>query len=110
MAVVKNEKNELIPTWTDHFLLPFIDQMLDRLVGKEYYCFLGGYSGYHQIPIHPDDQEKTTFICLFGTSGFRRMPFGLCNTLSTFMRCMIAIFADMLEEGLDIFMDDFSIF
>ncbi|KAA3483038.1 Retrotransposon gag protein [Gossypium australe] len=94
----------------NHFPLPFIDQMLDHLVGKDYYCFLDGYSRYHQIPIHPDDHEKTTFTCSFGTYAFKRIPFGLCNAPVTFMRCMTTIFADMLEEGLDVFMDDFSVY
>ena len=80
--VIRNEKNELIPTRTvtgwrvcidyrklntatrkDHFPLPFIDQMLDRLVGHPHFCFLDGYSGYNQIAIAPEDQEKTTFTC-----------------------------------------------
>ncbi|KAL5561557.1 hypothetical protein UlMin_031304 [Ulmus minor] len=82
MTVVKNDKNELIPTRTvtgwrvcidyrklndatrkDHFPLPFIDQMVERLSGHEYYCFLDGYSGYNQISLAPEDQEKTTFTC-----------------------------------------------
>ena len=45
-------------TRKDHFPLPFIDQMLDKLAGQEYYCFLDGYSGYNQIAVHPDDQER----------------------------------------------------
>ena len=67
-----------------HFPLPFIDQMLDKLAGHEYYCFLDGYSGYNQIAIAPEDQEKTTFTCPYGTFAFRRMPFGLCNAPATF--------------------------
>ncbi|GJV39162.1 reverse transcriptase domain-containing protein [Tanacetum coccineum] len=85
-TVVQNEENELIPTrlvtgWRvcidyrklneatrkDHFPLPFMDQMLERLAGNEYYCFLDGFSGYFQIPIDPRDQEKTTFTCPYGT-------------------------------------------
>ncbi|XP_027345410.1 uncharacterized protein LOC113857571 [Abrus precatorius] len=73
-------------TWTtgsnqatrkDHFPLPFMDQMLERLAGQSYYCFLDGYSGYNQIAVNPQDQEKTAFTCLFGVFAYRRMPFGL---------------------------------
>ena len=66
-------------TRKDQFSLPFIDQKLDKLSGQEYYCFLDGYFGYNQIAIHPDDQEKTTFTCPYGTFAFRRMSFGICN-------------------------------
>ncbi|KAL5559991.1 hypothetical protein UlMin_036202 [Ulmus minor] len=97
-------------TRKDHFPLPFIDQMLERLAGHAYYCFLDGYSGYNQIPIAPEDQEKTTFTCPFGTFAYRRMPFGLCNAPGTFQRCMMSIFSDMVERFLEIFMDDFSVF
>nr|GEX54525.1 hypothetical protein [Tanacetum cinerariifolium] len=128
-TVVTNEENELIPTrlvtgWRvcidyrklneatrkDHFPLPFIDQMLERLAGNEYYCFLDGFSGYFQIPIDPRDQEKTTFTCPYGTFDYRRMPFGLCNAPGTFQRCMLAIFHDMVEKMMEVFMDDFSVF
>ena len=103
ITVVTNDKNELILTrvvsgWRvckdykrlnkatrkDHFPLPFIDQMLDRLAGKDFYCFLDGYSRYNQIAVAPKDQEKTTFTCPYGTFAFRRMPFGLCNAPATF--------------------------
>ena len=87
-------------TRKDHFPLPFLDQMLNRLAGHEYYCFLGGYSGYNQITIAPEDQEKTTFTCPYGTFTFRRMPFGLCNAPSTFQRCMMAIFSSMVEKAI----------
>nr|GFA69776.1 reverse transcriptase domain-containing protein [Tanacetum cinerariifolium] len=90
-----------------HFPLPFMDQMLERLAGDEYYCFLNGFSGYFQIPIDPKDQEKTTFTCPYGTFAYRRMPFGLCNVPGTFQRCMMAIFHDMIEKMMEVFMDDF---
>ena len=96
-------------TRKDHFPLPFLDQMLDRLAGHEYYCFLDGYSDYNQIAIAPEDQEKTTFTFPYGTFAFRRMPVGLCNVPGTFQRCMMAIFSDMVEKTIEIFMDDFSI-
>ncbi|GJU69909.1 reverse transcriptase domain-containing protein [Tanacetum coccineum] len=129
ITVVKNDDNDLIPTrlvmgWRvcidyrklneatrkDHFPLPFMDQMLERLAGNQYYCFLDGFSGYFQIPIDPKDQEKTTFTCPYGTFAYRRMPFGLCNAPDTFQRCMMAIFHDMIEKTMEVFMDDFLVF
>ncbi|GJZ71021.1 reverse transcriptase domain-containing protein [Tanacetum coccineum] len=103
ITVVTNENDELVPTRTitgwqvcidyrklneatakDHFPLPFMDQMLERLAGNKHFCFLDGFSG--------------------------RMPFGLCNSPATFQRCMLAIFHDMIEESVEIFMDNFSVF
>ncbi|GJV24913.1 reverse transcriptase domain-containing protein [Tanacetum coccineum] len=84
--------------------------MLERLAGNKFYCFLDGFSGYFQIPIDPKDQEKTTFTCPYGTFAYRRMPFGLCNAPGTFQRCMMAIFHDMIEKTMEVFMDDFSVF
>nr|GEX19315.1 reverse transcriptase domain-containing protein [Tanacetum cinerariifolium] len=126
-TVVENKDNELIPTrlvtgWrvcidyrklneatrNDHFPPPFMDQMLERLAGNQYYCFLDGF--YFQIPIDPKDQEKNTFTCPYRTFAYRRMPFGLCNAPVTFQRCMMAIFHDMIEKTMKVFMDDFSVF
>ena len=128
MTVIRTENDVLLPSRTvtgwricidyrrlnkatrkDHFPLPFLDQMLDRLAGHDYYCFLDGYSGYNQIAITPEDQDKTTFTCPYGTFAFRRMPFGLCNAPGTFQRCMMAIFSDMVEMTIEVFMDDFSV-
>nr|GEX12432.1 reverse transcriptase domain-containing protein [Tanacetum cinerariifolium] len=95
-------------THKDHFPLPFMDQMLERLAGNEYYCFLDGFSGYFQIPIDYKDQEKTTFMWPYETFAYLRMPFGLCNAPGTFQRCMMAIFHDMIEKTMEVFMDDFS--
>nr|GEV64684.1 hypothetical protein [Tanacetum cinerariifolium] len=97
-------------TRKDHFPLPFIDQMLERLLRNEYYCFLDGFSGYFQIPFAPDDQEKTAFTCHYETFSYRRMPFGLCNALVTFQRCMTEIFHDMYKDFMEVFMDDFFVF
>nr|GEX72140.1 reverse transcriptase domain-containing protein [Tanacetum cinerariifolium] len=87
---------------------PFMDQMLERLTGNEYYCFLDGFFGYFQIPIDLKDQEKTTFTCPYGTFAYKRMSFGLCNAPGTFQRCMMAIFHDMIKQMMEVFMDDFS--
>nr|GEZ38081.1 reverse transcriptase domain-containing protein [Tanacetum cinerariifolium] len=119
-TVVENEEKELILTrlvirWRvcidyqklneatrkDHFPLPFMDQMLKRLEGNEYYCFLNGFSEYFQIPNDPRDQEKTTFTCPYGTFTYRRMPFSFCNAPGTFQRCMLAIFHDMVEKTME---------
>nr|GEU48293.1 reverse transcriptase domain-containing protein [Tanacetum cinerariifolium] len=129
MTVVENEDNELLPTrlvmgWRvcidyhklndatrkDHFPLPFLDQMHKRLAKNEYYCFLDGFLGYFQILIYLQDQEKTTFTFPYGTFAYRRMPFGLCNAPGMFQICMMAIFHDMIEETMEVFIDDLSIF
>nr|GEV09327.1 reverse transcriptase domain-containing protein [Tanacetum cinerariifolium] len=128
-TVVENEENELILTrlvmgWRvcidyhklneatrkDHFPLSFMYQMLENLAGNEYYCFLDGFSGYFQISIDQKDQEKATFTCPYGTFTYHCMPFGLCNAPGTFQRCMMAIFHDMIEKMMEVFMDDFSVF
>jgi hypothetical protein len=92
-------------TRKDHFPLPFIDQMLERLGGHRYYCFLDGYNGYNQIAIAPKDQEKTTFTCPFGIFANRRMSLGLFNAPTTFQRCMMSIFLDMVEKFIEVFMN-----
>nr|GEU72533.1 reverse transcriptase domain-containing protein [Tanacetum cinerariifolium] len=129
MIMIKNEDKDLIPTtlvtgWRvcidyqklndatrkDHFPLPFMDQMHERLSGNVFYCFLDGFSEYFQIPIDPQDQENTTFTYPYGTFAYRLLSFGLCNAPGTFQRCMMAIFHDMIEETMEVFMDDFSVF
>jgi len=129
VTVIHNDKNKLIPTRTvtvwimcidyrklnqairkDHFPLPFMDQMLERLAVKAYYYFLDGYSGYNQIIVDPQDQEKIAFTCPFGIFAYRKMPFGQCNVPATFQRCMLAIFSNLVEKSIEVFMDDFSVF
>jgi hypothetical protein len=126
LIMVKNEKNKLIPQRTvigwrmcidyrmlnkatkkDHLPLLFIGEMLERLANHTDFYFLDGYSGFLQIPIHPDDQHKTTFVCPYGTFAYRRMPFGLCNALASFQRCMMAVFSEFIEEIVKVFMDVF---
>ncbi|RDX84547.1 Retrovirus-related Pol polyprotein, partial [Mucuna pruriens] len=97
-------------TSKDHFPLPFIDQVLEKLVGKSHYYFLDGFSGYMQIHIALEDQHKTTFTCPFGTFEYTCMPFGLCNAPTTFQRCMTSIFLDLLQDCMEVFMDDFTVY
>ncbi|RDX68938.1 Retrovirus-related Pol polyprotein from transposon 17.6, partial [Mucuna pruriens] len=113
MTVTKNQHDELVPlriqnSWRDHFPLPFIDQVLEKLAGKSHYCFLGGFSGYMQIHIAPEDQHKTTFTYPFGTFAYTRMPFSLCNAPSTFQRCMTSIFSDLLQECMEVYANSFD--
>jgi hypothetical protein len=95
-------------TRKDHFPLPFIDEMIERLANHSFY-YLDGYSGYHQIPIHPNNQSKTTFTCPYGTFAYKRRLFGLCNALASFQRSMMVIFSDLIEKVMEVFMDDFSV-
>ena len=129
VTIAQNEKGEYMPTglttgWRvcidymrlnavtmkDHFPLPFIKQLLERIYGHPFYCFLDGYSGYFQIEIVVEDQKKTTFTCLFGTYAYRRMPFSLCNAPATFQRCMLSIFSDMVERIMEVYMNDITIY
>jgi hypothetical protein len=95
-------------TQKDHFPLPFIDQVLDTLVGKKLFSFLDGFSGYNQIHITLEDQGKMTFTCPWGTFAYKVFSFGLCNTPATFQRAILSIFNDLISEGLEVDMDDFT--
>ena len=81
--------------------------MLERLSKHTHFFFLDGYSGFSQIPVSKEDQEKITFTCPFGTFAYRRMPFGFCNAPDTFQRCVTTIFSDLSEKIIEVFMDDF---
>ena len=129
VTTIHNEKGEEMPTrltigWKvcidyrrlnkvtrkDHCPLPFMDQLLERIYGYPFYCFLDGYSGYFHIEITAEDQEKTAFTYPFGTYAYRRMPFGLCNAHATFQRCMLSIFSDLVEYIMEVYMDDITVY
>ena len=95
-------------TQKDHFPLHFIDYVLDTLVGKRFFSFLDGFSGYNQIQIDPEDRDKIAFTYSWGTFAYKVQPFGLCNAPATFQRDIISIFSDLINEGLEIYMDDFT--
>nr|GEW63677.1 reverse transcriptase domain-containing protein [Tanacetum cinerariifolium] len=110
-------KKEVIKLLDADMIYPISDSPWVSLIhcvpkkgGNEFYCFLDGLSGYFQIPIDQQDQEKTTFTCLYGTFAYRRMPFGLCNAPGTSQTCMMSIFHDMIEKTMEVFMDDILVF
>jgi hypothetical protein len=96
-------------THRDYFPLPFIDQVLDTLSGKKYFSFLDGFSGYNQIQIAPEDQEKTSFTYPWGNYAYRVLLFGLCNAPTTFQRFVLAIFSDLTNDCMEVYMDDFTV-
>nr|GEU83807.1 reverse transcriptase domain-containing protein [Tanacetum cinerariifolium] len=129
MTIVTNEDNELVPTrlvtgWRvcinyrklndatqkDHFPLPFMDQMLERLAGNEYYCFLDGFSGYFQIPIDHKTKRRLLSLALTEHSPIDVCLLAYVMLRARFRRCMMAIFYDIIEETMEVFMDDFSVF
>lgn len=95
-------------TKKDYFPLPFIDQLLDGLVGKMFFSFLDGFSEYNQIQISTEDQVKTTFTCPWGTFSYRILIFGLCNAPATFQRVVLSIFVELVHDAVEIYMDDFT--
>ena len=95
-------------TLRDDFPLPFIDKVLDTLSEKKYFSFLDGYSGYNQIQIALEDQDKTTFTCHWGTFAYMVLPLSLCNAPATFQREVLGIFSDLTQDCVEIYMDDFT--
>ena len=79
-------------TKKDHYPLPFTDQILERLAGQKFYCFLDGYSGYNQIAVYEYDQEKTTFTCPCRYFFFQKNAFWIMqciDNLSMMYECII---------------------
>ena len=97
-------------TRKDHFPLPFMDQLLERISGHPFYCFLDGYSDYFQIEIDAEDKEKTAFTFPFGTYAYKRMPFGLCKAPAIFQHCMLSIFNDLVERIMEVYMYDVTVY
>jgi hypothetical protein len=97
-------------TIRDHKPLPNMERILERLSNHSYICFLDSYSGYSQIPISSDDQEKTTFTCPYGTYAYRLMPFGLCNAAASFQECILNIFKDYVENIMEVLLNNFMVY
>jgi hypothetical protein len=90
----------------DPFPLPCIDKLVDNSVGYKYLSFMDAYSGYNQIPMHPDDQEKTTFITDIGVYCYNIMLFGLKNVGATYQRMMRKVFEKQIDRILEVCIDD----
>jgi hypothetical protein len=83
--------------------------VLDTLSRKKSFSFLDGFIGYNQIQIALEDQKNTTFTFPWGTYAYRVLPFGLCNAPSTFQRVVLAIFFDLTNDCVEVYMDDFTV-
>jgi hypothetical protein len=90
----------------DPFGLPWIDQVIDSTEGCDLLCFLDCYSGYHQIAIKEEDQEKTAFKTPFGAYCYTTMSFGLKNTGATYQQAIQACFKRQLNKNVEAYVDD----
>jgi hypothetical protein len=90
----------------DPFGLPWIDQVIDSTAGCDLLCFLDCYSGYHQIAIKEEDQEKTAFITPFSTYCYTTISFGLKNAGATYQRAIQACFKRQLNKNVKAYVDD----
>ena len=97
-------------TITDAFPLPFTDSMLDAIAGHDMYSFLDGFSGYNQVRMHPNDQEKTAFVTDWGVYAAVVMMFGLKTTPTTFQRTITEIFGEYIPAFMQVFLDDFVVY
>ncbi|XP_057803119.1 uncharacterized protein LOC131018411 [Salvia miltiorrhiza] len=90
----------------DSFPLPHIDMLVDATAGHELMSFMDAYSGYHQIRMHPDDEEKTTFMTNIALYCYKYMPFGLKNAGATYQRLVNQMFASLLRQTMEVYIDD----
>jgi hypothetical protein len=90
----------------DDFPLTRIDQIVDSTAGCDIMALLDYFSSYHQIWLHREDEEKTTFITLFGTYCYMRMPEGLCNAGPTFCRMMKVALKAQVGRNVFSYIDD----
>ena len=90
----------------EEFMLPRIDQIVDSTAGSESLCFLDAYSGYNQIKVSKEDEEKTAFITPFGAFCYTAMTFGLRNAGATYQRCMQECLANQIGRNIHVYIDD----
>jgi hypothetical protein len=94
----------------DNYPLPKMEHLLQRILGANVMSFLDGFSGYNQISVHPDDQEKTAFTTPWGTFMYAKMPFGLMNVRATFQRAMDIDFMGEKDKFFLIYLDDIIVY
>jgi len=97
-------------TLTDPFLTPYADEVLNEVTGHECYSFIEGFSSYNQVPIAKEDQEKTTFVCEFGSFSYRVMPFGIKNAPAVFSRIMVKTFQEYIYKTMAVYFDGWTIY
>ena len=90
----------------DSFPLPRIDLIVDATTGHELLSFMDAFSGYNQISMDPDDQEKTSFVTAQGTYCYRVMPFGLKNAGATYQRLVNWMFQKQIGTTMELYIDD----
>jgi hypothetical protein len=94
----------------DNYPLPKMEHLLQRISGAKVMSFLDGFSGYNQVAVHPDDQEKTAFTTPWGTFMYSKMPFGLMNAGATFQRAMDIAFVGEKDKFVLIYLDDITVY
>ena len=96
--------NEACPK--DSFPLPWIVQIVNASVGHRMLSFLDAFFGYHQIPMHPPNAEKTTFITPHEQYCYNVMPFGLKNPGATYQRLVTKILRTLMGKTMEVYIDD----
>lgn len=93
-----------------NYPLPKMDHILQKVVGSSRISLLDGFSGYNQVLLHPDDQDKTAFTTPWGTFMYLKIPFALMNVGATFQRSMDITFANEICHFILIYLDDITIY
>jgi ribonuclease HI len=103
-------RNLNIACTKDHYPLPKMETLLQRVTGSGMISMLDGFSGYNQIRLKAEDRHKTTFTTPWGTFEYLRMPFGLSNAGATFQRAMDYAFRGLIGKIIEIYQDDLTVF
>ena len=94
----------------DNYPLPNMENLLQRVSGDSVMSFLDGFSGYNQVVVHPDAQEKTVFTTPWGTFMYTKIPFGPMNAGATFQRAMDLAFVGLKDKFMLIYLDDLTVY